>query len=67
MEISPNALVNTAVEMKQTEVAQQVQLSVLKKAMDVQATAALTLLQAIPGQLPLASSGSVGTQVNQMV
>jgi len=67
MEISPNALVNTAVESKQTEVAQQVQLSVLKKAMDVQATAALTLLQAIPGQLPLASSGSVGTQVNQMV
>ncbi len=67
MEVSPNALVHAAVEMKQAEVAQQVQLSVLKKSMDVQASAALSLLQAIPGQLPLAPSGTVGTNVNLMV
>lgn len=67
MEISPNALVNAAVEMKQAEVAQQVQLSVLKKSMDIQATAALTLLQAVPGPLPLVPTGSMGTQVNVMV
>jgi hypothetical protein len=67
MEISPNALVNVAVEMKQVEAAQQVQVSVLKKSLDVQATAALTLLQAVPGPLPLATSGTVGTNINQMV
>jgi hypothetical protein len=32
--------------------------------MDVQAAGALALLQSVPANLPLASSGSVGTQVN---
>ena len=67
MEVTPNALVSAAVEMKQAEASQQVQVSVLKKSLDVQATAALTLLQAVPGPLPLATSGPVGTIVNQMV
>ena len=67
MEITPNALVSAAVNMKQAEVAQAVQVSVLKKSMDVQATAALTLLQAVPGPLPLATSGPLGTNINQLV
>ena len=46
----------------QSQVAQTAQVLVLKKAMDIQATGALALLQA----LPLATSGNLGTQVNTM-
>lgn len=67
MDVSPAALVNAVVEMRQAETAQAVQVSVLKKSMDVQASAALALLQALPAQLPLAASGNLGTQVNQLV
>jgi len=67
MDVSPAGLVNAAVEMKQAQTAEAVQISVLKKAMDVQATAALSLLQAVPGNLPLASTGTLGTQVNKLV
>jgi len=48
--------------MQQCQVAQTAQVLVLKKAMDLQATGALALLQA----LPLATSGNLGTQVNTM-
>jgi hypothetical protein len=48
--------------MKQSQVAQTAQVLVLKKALDIQASSAQTLLQA----LPLATSGSLGTQVNAL-
>ena len=67
MDVSPAALVNAAVAMQQVSTAQDVQLSVLKKAMDVQASAAMALLQGVTGHLPLASSGALGTQVNVLV
>jgi len=60
MDISPAALVNAATQMQQGQVAQTAQVLVLKKAMDIQASGALALLQA----LPLATSGNLGTQVN---
>jgi hypothetical protein len=63
MEISPTALVNASTQMQQSQVAQTAQVLVLKKAMDIQATGAMALLQA----LPLATSGNLGTQVNTMV
>jgi hypothetical protein len=47
---------------REGQVAQTAQVLVLKKAMDIQATGALALLQA----LPLATSGNLGTQVNTM-
>ncbi len=62
MDVSPAALVNAATQMQQNQVAQAAQVLVLKKAMDIQATGALALLQA----LPLATSGNLGTQVNTM-
>lgn len=58
----PSALVNAPTQMQQSQVAQTAQFLVLKKAMDIQATCALALLQA----LPLATSGNLGTQVNTM-
>jgi hypothetical protein len=39
----------------------------LNKAMDMQASAASALLNAVAGQLPLATEGSVGTQLNALV
>lgn len=62
MDISPTALVNAFTQTQQNQVAQTAQVLVLKKAMDVQAAGALALLQA----LPLATSGTLGTQVNTM-
>lgn len=67
MDVSSTALVNAAVQTQQANLAQEVQISVLKKALDVQASGAMVLLQAIPANLPLATSGSLGTQVNQLV
>lgn len=63
MDISPAALVNAATQMQQSQVAQTAQVLVLKKALDIQATGAVALPQAIP----LATSGNLGTQVNAMV
>lgn len=62
MDISPAAIVNASTQMKQSQVTQAAQVLVLKKSMDIQASAALSLLQA----LPLATSGNLGTQVNTM-
>ena len=62
MDISPSALVVASTQMQQSQVAQTAQVLVLKKAMDMQATGALALLQV----LPLATSGNLGTQVNTM-
>lgn len=66
MDASVSAIVNVSTQMQQTQLAQAAQIMVLKKAMDIQATGAMTLLQALPGNLPLASGGHLGTQVNTM-
>lgn len=57
-------MVGAYVATKQTDAAQAVQMAVLKKAMDTQGAAALSLLQGVTGNLPLAASGNVGTQIN---
>ena len=62
MDISPTAVVNATLQMKQSQVAETAQILVLKKAMDIQANGAMALLQA----LPLATSGNLGTQINTM-
>jgi len=66
MDVSPAALINASTQMQQSQVAQTAQVLVLKKAMEVQASGAMALIQALPANLPLATSGSVGTQVNVM-
>ena len=57
------SIVNAAVNAEHASVAQQASLMVLKKAMDLQAVSAATLIQALP-QPALATSGTVGTLVN---
>ena len=67
MDVSPTAMVSAVVANKQAQLEQQVQVSVLKTALDAQATGALALLQAMPAVLPVAATGSLGTQINVYV
>lgn len=57
-------MVGAYVANKQTNSAQEVQLAVLKKAMDMQGSSMLSLLQGVTGNLSLATGGSLGTQLN---
>jgi hypothetical protein len=62
-----NSIVSTASAMASAQSADAVNIAVLKKALDIQAASAATMLdavaQAIP-QPPLATSGTLGTQIN---
>ncbi|MFN9471740.1 YjfB family protein [Acidovorax sp.] len=58
-----NSIVNTATALASRETSDALNVRVLKKALDIQASSAATLLQALP-QPPLATSGTLGTQIN---
>ncbi|MBS0467042.1 MAG: putative motility protein [Proteobacteria bacterium] len=67
MDISlTSAIVNNATANSQQQFAQAVQVSVLKKAMDANASAVATLLGGVqPAPTPaLATDGTLGTQLN---
>ncbi|WP_027996265.1 YjfB family protein [Simplicispira psychrophila] len=59
-----NSIVSTATAMASQTNSDALNVRVLKKALDIQANAAATLLQALPQPPALASSGSVGTKLN---
>ncbi len=63
MNISAESMASSELMMQQMKLAQDVQTSVLKKALDAEAASAAQLLQAIP-QVQLATSGMIGTQIN---
>ena len=63
MNISNTPAVQAATSAAQSNTSDAVNVLVLKKALNMQASADMTLLQAIP-QPPLAKQGAVGTQVN---
>lgn len=67
MDVSPAALVDSEVQTRSDQAAQQVQIRVMKKAMDAQASTAAALLNSVPAPLPLATEGSLGTNVNALV
>lgn len=67
MSVSPALVADRVAQMRQGAVEQQVQIHVFKEAMQTQASAAATLLNAVAGDLPLAGTGPTGTQVNTMV
>ena len=67
MEVSPATLVDGVVQNRSDQVTQQVQIHVMKKAMDAQSSTAAALLNSVAGSLPLAPEGSLGTQVNTLV
>jgi hypothetical protein len=66
MNISNSPAVQAASTAAQSSTADSVNMLVLKKAMDLQATTAMTLLQTLP-QPALATQGNVGTRVNTFV
>ncbi|MBT9551753.1 MAG: YjfB family protein [Hydrogenophaga sp.] len=66
MDVSPALLVDRVLQTRNNQTTQDVQINVLKKALDMQESASAALLNAVAGNLPLAGSGSVGTQVNTM-
>jgi hypothetical protein len=63
-----NSIVNTANAMASAQSADAVNIAVLKKALDIQASSAATMLDAVaqtmPQQPALATSGTLGTNVN---
>lgn len=72
MDVSPQALVGAVLEQSAASTTQQIQVSVLKKALDAQASGALGLLAGLngagpTGPLPLAPDGNLGTNLNVMV
>jgi len=66
MNVSPALLVDRVVQMSNSQTMQEAQILVMKKAMDMQESASAALLNAVAGDLPLASGGAVGTQVNTL-
>ena len=66
MDVSPALLVDRVLQTRQDQTAQEAQILVMKKAMDMQESASAALLNAVAGNLPLGGSGPVGTQVNTM-
>ncbi|KQB60381.1 MULTISPECIES: YjfB family protein [Acidovorax] len=62
-----NSIVNTATALASAKTSDALNMVVLKKAIDIQASSAATLLDAMQQSMPqpaLATSGSLGTQVN---
>lgn len=66
MDVSPALLVDRVLQTRNNQTTQEAQINVLKKAMDMQESTSAALLNSVAGNLPLAGSGSVGTQVNTM-
>lgn len=64
MNIASTPAVQAASAAAQGATADAVNILVLKKALDQQALAAATLLQALPPVPPLATSGNLGTRLN---
>lgn len=67
MQITSSSVPTAAAAVAQGSRLQDVQISVLKKAMNLQASSAAALIQALPqptGALPLATQGNLGTQLN---
>ena len=58
-----NSIVNTATALASAKTSDAVNVTVLKKAIDMQEVTTATVLQALP-QPQLATSGTLGTQVN---
>lgn len=59
-----NQIISTATSMSQAKTAQDVNVKVLKKSMELQESAAATMLQALPQPAQLATSGALGTKLN---
>ncbi len=64
MDLSNTALVNNAGSATPGSVQGAAQITVLKKALDLQEQAVTALINAVPPSPPLATSGPLGTRLN---
>ncbi|MCK0746521.1 putative motility protein [Chromohalobacter nigrandesensis] len=64
MDSSVNAAVGTAMALQQHNADQQSQMGLLKESLNNQASHASQLMEAVSPQQSLATTGTVGTQVN---
>jgi hypothetical protein len=64
--VSPALLADRLLQLGQGQTAQQAQMRVMRKAMDLQESASAALLNAVAGDLPLAKGGALGTQLNTL-
>lgn len=64
MEISPNAMVAAAVAQKQASTEEQVQISMLKKAINTQSENALSLIADLPQPVAPAPVGNIGQNIS---
>lgn len=63
MNISSTIMSQVGTATAQSDTAEAVGIAVLRKALDLEGSSAMTLLQALP-QPPLAKEGNVGTYIN---
>ena len=66
MDILSVANVHSTAPIDQNQLRQEAGILVLKKAIDIQKSGVTDLLNALPTELPLASSGTLGTQLNTL-
>jgi hypothetical protein len=64
MDSAVNNMVSASMALQQAQVAQQAQLTVFKDALDGQAAHITALMDSVAQVPQLATSGSVGTQIN---
>lgn len=62
-----SAIASLATDMSQARVADAVQIAVLKKAMDIGASSALQLLEALPAPTPVSNPAHLGNSVDTFV
>lgn len=67
MELTPVAAASAAAMLTDTQTVNEVRLAVLKKALSLSETQSRALLEGLPQALPLASEGSSGRYINQLV
>ena len=62
-----SAIASLATEISQVRTTDAVQIAVLKKAMDISASGALQLLQALPEPVPVSNPSHLGNSVDTFV
>ena len=64
MDVAVNNMVNATLDMRQAQAIQQAQFGVFKEALDGRAAQITALMDSVALDPQLATSGSVGTQIN---
>lgn len=64
MDVSPAAVADATQQLQKINQTNEVRVNVFKKALDIQADTVSQLLNSVPDNPPLATSGTLGTKLN---